>query len=60
MTYSSSLQQVYNIKTADSSVKYAAIMSSKAEIVMKALGAYVVDCFQLRMYILHQPGGNND
>ena len=49
-----------DVKTLDSPVKYAEIMSSKDETVMKALGAYIVDCLKLRMHILRKPGGNSD
>ena len=33
---------------------------SKDETVMKALGAYIVDCLKLRMHILREPGGNRN
>ena len=45
-----------DVKTVDSSIKYAAIMSSKDEIVTKALGGYFVDCFKLRMHMSNHNG----
>ena len=54
------IENYCEIKHVDSSVKYATIMSSKDEIVMKALGTYIVNCFKLRNHILREPGGNSD
>ena len=50
------IEKSCDVKTLDSPVKYAEIMSSKDETVMKALGAYIVDCLKLRMHILREPG----
>ena len=54
------IEKFCDVKTLDSPVKHAEIMSSKDETVMKALGAYIVDCLKLRMHILRAPGGNSD
>ena len=54
------IEKFCDVKTLDSPVKYAEIMSSKDETVMKALGAYIVDCLKLRMHILREPGGNSN
>ena len=53
------IEKFCDVKTLDSPVKYAEIMSSKDETVMKALGAYIVDCLKLRMQMLREPGGNS-
>ena len=37
------IEKFCDVKTLDSPVKYAEIMSSKHETVMKALGPYIVD-----------------
>ena len=54
------IEKFCDVKSVDSPVKYAEIMSSKDETVMKALGAYIVDCLILRIQILREPGDNND
>ena len=54
------IEKFCDVKTLDSPVKYAEIMSSKDETVMKALGTYIADCLKLRIHILHEPGNNSD
>ena len=46
-TLLSQIEKYCVITAADIDVRYKAIMSSKNEIVMKALGAYVVGCFKI-------------
>ena len=54
------IENYCDVKTLDSLVKYAEIMSSKGETVIKALGAYIIDCLKLRMHIICEPGGEGD
>ena len=54
------IEKLCDVKTLDSPVEYAEIMSSKDDTIMKALGTYIADCLKLRMHILREPGGNSD